>query len=201
MPAVIKTLVELERLKRLERTGWTLRGLPNATESVAAHSFGVGVTAMLLADLFVSRGIDLDVQKVLRIALLHDWAEVRVGDMPKTAAEYFGKEVRKKAETAAFSDVVSELSQAESYRALYDDYEQRKSIEARLVKVADVVDLLVEALALERAGHRGLNEFWEVLEKRDFQLDGLARQLVDEVLDSLVIARSELQKTSSGGNE
>lgn len=197
MSALLKTLIELERLKRLERTGWTLRGLPNGTESVASHSFGVGVTAMLLADVFVSRGIDLDVQKVLRMALLHDWAETRVGDMPKTAGEYFGKEVRKRAETSAFRDVVSELADAQTYMELYQDYEERKSLEARLVKVADVVDLLVEALALERAGYCGLSEFWEVLEERDFGLSGLSRQLIDEVLDSLVIARSELHKFTS----
>jgi putative hydrolase of HD superfamily len=197
MASIIKTLIELERLKRLERTGWTLRGLPNATESVASHSFGVGVTAMLLADLFIKRGVDLDIEKVLRISLVHDWAEVRVGDMPKTASGYFGKEVRKKAETAAFADVVAELNESKKYRELYDDYEQRRSVEARLVKVADVVDLLVEALALERAGHRNLDEFWEVLEERDFGLDGVPGQIVDEVLDSLVIVRSKLGETSS----
>src|SRR4030095_14922774 len=100
-------LIELQRLKRLERTGWTLRGLPNGTESVAAHSFGVSVTAMMLADRFIAAGLDVNVEKVLRIALLHDWVEVRVGDMPRTAKLYFGAEARKQAETAAFSDVVS----------------------------------------------------------------------------------------------
>src|SRR5438552_18759718 len=87
---VLKALVELQRLKRLDRTGWTLRGLPNGTESVSAHSFGVGVTAMLLADEFIAQGVVIDVERVLRMALLHDWAEVRVGDMPRTATEYFG---------------------------------------------------------------------------------------------------------------
>ena len=199
MAALLKTLIELERLKRLDRTGWTLRGLPNATESVASHSFGVGVTAMLLADLCARRGLALDVGKVLRIALLHDWSEVRVGDMPKTAVEYFGKELRRKAEMAAFSDIVSELAEAQYYKELHEEYELRASIEARLVKVADVVDLLVEALALERAGHRGLNEFWDVLKVRDFGLDGLARDIIDEVLDALVIARKEVQQSSSAG--
>ena len=82
---MLSTLIELQRLKRLDRTGWTLRGLPNGTESVASHSFGVSVTAMLLADKFAAHGIAVDLEKVLRIALLHDWAEVRVGDMPRTA--------------------------------------------------------------------------------------------------------------------
>jgi putative hydrolase of HD superfamily len=190
---MLSTLIELQRLKRLDRTGWTLRGLPNGTESVAAHSFGVGVTAMLLADEFISRGISVDVEKVLRIALLHDWAEVRVGDMPRTATFYFGSDARKEAETAAFSDVVRDVDSAEGlYGNLYSDYEQRSSLEARLVKAADVLDLLVQVLALERAGARGLDEFWEVAEQPDFNLEGEAEQIVQELLDSILNARREL---------
>lgn len=190
---MLSTLIELQRLKRLDRTGWTLRGLPNGTESVAAHSFGVGVTAMLLADKFNSRGISVDVEKVLRLALLHDWAEVRVGDMPRTATLYFGSEARKQAETAAFSDLVSDVDSAQGlYGALYRDYEQRSSLEARLVKAADVLDLLVQVLALERAGARGLDEFWEVAEQPEFNLEGEAEQIVHELLDSIMNARREL---------
>ena len=190
---MLSTLIELQRLKRLDRTGWTLRGLPNGTESVAAHSFGVGVTAMLLADKFISRGISVDVEKVLRVALLHDWAEVRVGDMPRTATFYFGSDARKEAETAAFSDVVRDVDSAEGlYGSLYSDYEQRSSLEARLVKAADVLDLLVQVLALERAGARGLDEFWEVAEQPDFNLEGEAEQIVHELLGSILNARREL---------
>jgi len=188
---MLATLIELQRLKRLDRTGWTLRGLPNGTESGAAHSFGVSVTAMLLADKFISHGISLDVEKVLRIALLHDWAEVRVGDMPRTATLYFGSEARKQAETAAFADLVADIDRTQ-YLSLYDDYEQRHSLEAKLVKAADVLDLLVEVLALERAGARGLDEFWEVAEKPDFNLDGTAEQIVQELLQAILKARSQL---------
>src|SRR5919206_4122028 len=109
---MLSTLIELQRLKRLERTGWILRGLPNGTESVAAHSFGVSVTAMLLADKLIAQGVAVNVEKILRIALLHDWAEARVGDMPRTASLYFGSEARKQAETAAFLDVVNEVDAA-----------------------------------------------------------------------------------------
>src|SRR5262249_4486786 len=115
---MLSTLIELQRLKRLDRTGWTLRGLPNGTESVAAHSFGVAVATMLLADELLARGVSVDVEKVLRMALLHDWAEVRVGDMPRIATAYFGAEARKQAETRAFADVVSELKR-DLYAALY----------------------------------------------------------------------------------
>ena len=191
---MLLTLIELQRLKRLDRTGWTLRGLPNGTESVASHSFGVSVTAMLLADKFVTQGIAVDLEKVLRIALLHDWAEVRVGDMPRTATLYFGSEVRKQAETAAFLDVVKPVDADGAYASLYHDYELRKSLEARLVKAADVLDLLIQVFALERAGARGLDEFWEVAEKPEFNLEGAAEQIVQELLQSILTARGELHK-------
>jgi len=190
---MLETLIELQRLKRLERTGWALRGLPNGTESVASHSFGVCVTAMLLADEAGARGLEVDCERVLRIALLHDWAETRVGDMPRTATVYFGADVRKSAETLAFADIIDGVGSAESeYRALYEDYEQRGSLEARLVKAADVIDLLVQAYALERSGAKGLEEFWQVAQQPDFQLPEVANEIVNEVLQSLLDARNKI---------
>lgn len=190
---MLSTLIELQRLKRLERTGWTLRGLPNGTESVAAHSFGVSVTAMLLVDEVKACGVSIDTERVLRMALLHDWAETRVGDMPRTATNYFGADVRKNAETLAFADIVGEAGAAHMlYESLYQDYEQRSSIEARLVKAADVIDLLIQAYALERAGARGLDEFWEVAEDADFQLPAAAEAVVRELLNAVLAARKSI---------
>ena len=190
---MLATLIELQRLKRLERTGWTLRGLPNGTESVASHSFGVCVTAMLLADEARARGLEVDCECVLRMALLHDWAETRVGDMPRTATGYFGADARKSAETLAFADIVDGVGSAESeYRALYEDFERRGSLEARLVKAADVIDLLVQAYALERSGAKGLDEFWQVAQQPDFQLPEVANEIVNEVLRSLLDARNKI---------
>jgi putative hydrolase of HD superfamily len=191
---MLPTLIELQRLKRLERTGWTLRGLPSGTESVAAHSFGVGVTAMLLADEVQSRGVTVDMERVLRMALLHDWAETRVGDLPRTAGKYFRAEARKAAETAAFGDIVSGAGGAKSeYKSLYRDYEQRHGLEAKLVKAADVLDLLIQAYALERAGATGLDEFWEVAHHADFQLPAIANEVVGELLQSILNERSKLE--------
>ena len=192
---MLATLIELQRLKRLDRSGWTLRGLANGTESVAAHSFGVAVTAMLLADEIRARGTTVDVEKVLRMALLHDWSETRVGDMPKTAVAYFGSEARKKAEIAAFADVVKEAGAGnEHYRALYQQYEARESLEAQIVKAADVIDLLVQALALERGGARGLDEFWEVAEADNLPIDGIPREVFNELISLLTEARRALPR-------
>src|SRR5918992_536170 len=74
---MLSLLIELQRLKRLDRTGWTLRGLPNGTESVAAHSFGVCVTAMMLADEIRMRGTNID-----NVRVLGDW--MSFGKLPRT---------------------------------------------------------------------------------------------------------------------
>jgi putative hydrolase of HD superfamily len=189
---MISTLVELQRLKRLDRTGWVLRGLAPGAESVAAHSYGVAVTAMLLADEIRSRGAEVNVERVLRMALLHDAAEVRVGDLPRTASEYFGSELRRKAERAAFDDVISALSDGtrELYSAIHQAYELRAGLEALIVKAADLIDLLVQAMAFERAGVRGLDEFWDGVLKRDFGLAAPAAEVIKECLDQLLALRN-----------
>jgi putative hydrolase of HD superfamily len=198
---MISTLIELQRLKGLERTGWMLRGIAPGAESVADHSYGVAVAAMLVADELIARGVAVDMECVLRVALLHDWAEVRVGDMPRTATEYFGAEARKRAERAAFEDIVGGIEAngvAEKYNALHEDYEERESLESRLVKAADVIDLLVQTLAFERAGGRGLDEFWDGVAERNLGLDGIAGEVVNEVLRQLVEERKKVQSRGQG---
>ena len=192
---MLSTLLELQRLKRLDRTGWVLRGLAPGAESVAAHSYGVAFTAMLLADEVRARGVKVDVERVLRIALLHDLAEARTGDMPRTMALYYGAEARRAAERAAFDDMVRDLGarRGADYGALHDDYERRESLEARLVKAADIVDLLAQALVFERGGARGLGEFWEGARERDFGLEGAAGEVVAEMFGALVAAREALK--------
>lgn len=192
---MISVLLELQRLKRLDRAGWVLRGQAPGAESVAAHSYGVALAAMMLADEVRARGVEADAERVLRLALLHDLAEIRTGDLPRTAARYYSAEARGRAERAAFDDIVRELGARRSaeYGALHEEYEERASLEARLVKAADIIDLLAQALTFERAGVRGLDEFWEGATECDFQLEGAAREVVNETIDALVAARGRLK--------
>jgi 5'-deoxynucleotidase YfbR-like HD superfamily hydrolase len=81
---------------------------------------------------------------------------------------------------------------AAAYKDLYHDYEQRNSLESRLVKAADVIDLLVQAHALERSGARGLDEFWQVVHEADFKLPAIAEEVVRQVFQSLLDARSKI---------
>ncbi|HEX8560993.1 MAG TPA: HD family hydrolase [Pyrinomonadaceae bacterium] len=193
---MLSVLLELQRLKRLDRTGWVLRGLPPGAESVAAHSYGVALTAMLLADECAARGAQVDAARVMRIALLHDLQETRTGDLPRTVAEYYGAEARRRAERMAFDAVMSGAGErhAREYAELHEDYESRASVEARLVKAADVIDLLAQALAFERAGSRGLGEFWEGAGSRDFGLEGVAREVVRETVAALLEERNRVER-------
>ena len=192
---MLSLLIELQRLKRLDRTGWVLRGLPVGAESVAAHSYGVAATAMLLADEVRARGVELDVERVLRLALLHDLVEARTGDMPRTAVKFYSAEVRERAERAAFDEMIETLEPArrDLYRDLHEDYERRATTEARLVKAADIIDLLAQALHFERAGVRGLGEFWEGAAEREFGLDGAAREVVAEIIGEMVAAHESIR--------
>ena len=83
-------LVEMARLKAIPRLGWLLRGVRDV-ESVAAHSYGVAFIAMLLVDRARQRGDEVDAGRTLRMALLHDLTEARIGDLPGTIKPYFDR--------------------------------------------------------------------------------------------------------------
>lgn len=172
-------------------------------ESVGAHTYGVAVAAMLLADEVRASGVKIDGERLLRLALLHDWAEARTGDMPRIAASaYYGAEARKHAEHRAFNDIIESLpgELAAGYRELHSDYEERRSLESRLVKAADVIDLLAQALTFERAGVRGLDEFWEEAGRRDFQFcDRVVETVVNRALSQLANERAKLKRDLSNG--
>jgi putative hydrolase of HD superfamily len=180
---LINFLAELTRLKSTPRIGWLLRGVRDV-ESVAAHSFGVAVIAMLLADRARARGVEVNVERLLRMALLHDLTEARTGDLPSTIKRYFGKAQIKAADEAIAKEIFTELGDfRESYLELFFDYEHRASIESRLVKAADKLDLLIQSREYEKGGARSLEEFWETADSdfAELGIDDLISDLVEEL--------------------
>ena len=79
---VVKFAYETGQLKRLPRAGWLLAGVRDP-ESVAEHSFRVGVLAYIIAAL---EGADPDRAAVL--GLFHDLPETRIGDVPSVGRPY-----------------------------------------------------------------------------------------------------------------
>ncbi|GAB4208508.1 MAG: HD domain-containing protein [Roseiflexaceae bacterium] len=145
-------------LKLTPRAGWLQRGVAQP-ESVAEHSFGVALLALLAGD-----AAGLDRGKILAIALLHDLAEATLGDLPASARRLFGAEAKHAAERRAMEELLAALPEP-GYQALWDEYARGSSPEARLVKGLDRIEMLVQALAYERAGSRALDEFWADAER------------------------------------
>lgn len=178
------TIVDLHArilsLKLLPRTGWLQRGLTNV-ESIAEHTFSVASLALLVGDMYP----DLDRGRVLAIALLHDLAEALIGDLPASARRLFGAAVKQEAERRALIELLAGLPQAEEYLDLWTEYAEGSSPEARLVKALDRLEMLSQALAYERAGHRGMAEFWHDIDFNESWSDefpmirALAARLVD----------------------
>jgi putative hydrolase of HD superfamily len=184
----IEFLDELMRLKAIPRVGWLLRGV-REVESVAAHSFGVAFIAMLLADRARARGMQIDIERVLRMALLHDLTEARTGDLPSTIKRYFEPSTLKAADERAAREILDGLDPLkEPYLGLWREYEQRQGLEARLVKAADKLDLLLQAYVYEKSGSRNLHEFWEGVDE-EFAALGLT-DLTEDLVEVLRERRS-----------
>lgn len=156
----LDTLLELQALDRLPRVGYAMRGVA-APESVAEHLFHVGFLVWLAG----REETGLDLGRALEIALLHDLAEVRLGDLPRPAARYFPSGTKAAAERAMLADILAPL--AGDPVSLLSDYQQGESREARLVAACDKLQLLIKAYFYYQAGNRGVAEFFAAFEHFD----------------------------------
>ncbi len=152
--SLLDLLLELQTLDRVPRMGWVLRGVPEA-ESVAEHSFHVALLVWQLAP----RIPEVDAGRAVGMALLHDLAEVRLGDLPRVAGRYFPPGAKSAAETNAEAELLAPL--ADSDRALLEEYRAGESPEARLVKACDKLQLMVKASVYEGWGVGALEKFWK----------------------------------------
>lgn len=151
--SLLELLLELQALDRVPRMGWALRGVPEA-ESVAEHSFHLAFLVWLLA----SQIAEVDVARAVGMALLHDVAEVRLGDLPRVAGRYFPAGTKSAAETGAEAELLAPLPDAS--RQLLEEYREGESPEARLVKACDKLQLMVKACVYEGWGAGALEKFW-----------------------------------------
>jgi putative hydrolase of HD superfamily len=146
-----------ENLKKLGRTGWALAGVDNIRqESVGDHSFGTILISLLISKALVKQGKQLDLGRVAMMATLHDLPESMTSDIPRIAVDLGGdllQEGKKEAEKKAFQ-LISKNSEffGEWFVNLWNDMEEKSSIEARIINGADIIDMLVHAVSLETSG-------------------------------------------------
>jgi len=141
------------RLKRLRRSGWVRHGIKDP-ESVASHMYGVAVLSLLL-----SEGEKVDVEKVLKMSLIHDLPEALTGDMTPDDKEYKRK---RQIEEDALKRMVSCLpgNVAKEMVCLNAELAAGRSPEARIVETADGLDMALTALEYGKSG-ADMGEFFD----------------------------------------
>lgn len=179
---LVSFVVATGRLKRVERTGWSIRHLPG--ESVADHTYRTCVLALLLSG--VVHG-ETDTEKVLIMSLFHDLAEGYIGDWDLEATNLVGKREKHTIEEGVVESLFSFLPEKlmEEYSTLWKEFLKGESREAKIVHAADKLEALVQAYELEKFGVSGwaVKEFSQGVYANDMPED--VKELVHAIVEEL----------------
>lgn len=132
MQQIVDFILELDKLKGVTRKTRPL-GL-DRQENSAEHSWQI---AMLAASLAPYAPEPVDMNRVIAMLLVHDIGEIDTGDTIVYATE--GWEERKAAEWLAVKRIFGLLpaAQADAFLALWQEFEDGQSAEARFAHAAD----------------------------------------------------------------
>lgn len=124
-----------EKLKCNTRHSWTSNG---RHESVAEHSWRMALFAMAIADEFS----ELDMNKVIKMCLIHDLGEAITGDIPT----FYKTENDENVELKAIDQLLNTVSGPfkESLQALFNEMDQLSTPEARLYKCIDKCEVVLQ---------------------------------------------------------
>jgi putative hydrolase of HD superfamily len=154
---IIHFYFEFVHLKHLYRQGWLARGIPeNRCESVAEHSFGMAVLAMILSDTMFP---DLNILKVLRMVLIHDFGEVYAGDI--IPEHQISPEEKHQLEQDSLKRIFATLPNGDEYIKIWDEFEQGLSAEAQFVRQIDKLEMALQASVYEHQQLNNLAEFFQ----------------------------------------
>jgi putative hydrolases of HD superfamily len=145
LAGVASFLFEMGHLKRVPRSGWLLLGVPQP-ESIAEHSFRVGLVGMALAAIEGA-----DVGHTAALCLLHDAHETRIGDVPSVGRAYVttaAPEAVSAHQTSAMPDAA-----AKAFQELTAEFEAGQTIEAQVARDADKLETLLQAVEYQAQGH------------------------------------------------
>ena len=153
---IIEAYFEFVQLKQLYRQGWLHNGiLLENCESVAEHSFGVALLALVLADEY---SVELDTAKVIRMALIHDLGEIYAGDF--TPADNIDRNDKYTLEKQSVAKVLEKLPNGFKWIALWEEYEIGESAESHFVKQLDKLEMALQASVYEHQGLADLSMFF-----------------------------------------
>ncbi|MEQ7222078.1 HD domain-containing protein [Vagococcus fluvialis] len=132
---ILKILSVAEKLKDTTRHCYTSKG---RHESVAEHSWMMTFFAFLLEDEF----LDLDINKVIKMCIIHDLGEVFTGDIPTFEKN---KEHEKLEEDLLYQWIISlPEKKSEEMLNLFEEMKKRETREAKLYKAIDSLEALIQ---------------------------------------------------------
>ena len=146
-----------QQLKLTPRTGWVNHGV-DKPESIADHMYRMSLMAMVAAKEMPG----LDQNRCVKLALIHDLAEAIVGDI--TPHDPVSKEKKAKMEADAMAkirDMLGDSLGGEEVEALWHEYEDQVTDEAKLLKDLDKLEMIMQAGEYERAQGKDLSQFFE----------------------------------------
>ena len=146
----INFLFEMGNIRLIDRM-WRRYHFENMA-NVAEHHFRVFWIAMIIA---AHEPGKIDTGKIAKLCLLHDITESRVGEVDYISRQYVDRK-----EESAINDMLQGVSLKDEYLALWHEYELRESIESKIVKDADTIDVDMELAEQSASGHT-LPKKWE----------------------------------------
>ncbi|TXH67969.1 MAG: GNAT family N-acetyltransferase [Thiothrix sp.] len=129
-------LVEAERLKDVLRTAHTRTG---KQESTAEHTWRLCLFILCFADQLP----DLNLLKVLKMAVLHDLGEAIHGDVPAIDQQGVNKLAQERTDLLTLMQALPVEVQAE-FLSLWDEYNQAQTPEAQAVKAFDKLETILQ---------------------------------------------------------
>jgi putative hydrolases of HD superfamily len=104
--------------------------------NLADHHFRVMWLSMILAKM---EGKKVNMERILRMALVHDITESRTGDV-----HYISRQYTKRDEHKAIIDILENTGLKSEMMNVWKEYEERKTLESKIVKDADWLDVDLE---------------------------------------------------------
>jgi putative hydrolases of HD superfamily len=166
-------LYEVGILNLTPRSG--LRHLGGYKQSIAEHNHRMLFIALVLAEFEKEKGKKINLEKLLMMVMMHDFAEARALDLDWISQKYNTSD-----EDRAIKDAVKNLSFGDRLSSLYEEYKERKTTEAILAKEADHLELLLTLREIQETGNKQAIDWIKPSLKR-LQTDA-GKKLAKEIL-------------------
>lgn len=179
LKSLLDVFMTLQVTKELPRQGFINFGFKrNESDSVAAHSYTVTAFAFLLALSLKKEGWQVDESLVLKMALLHDMGEAISGDVGYHVKRFAG-DMFHQVEMHTFGMLVESLAVESEVKDLFVRYNKMDTLEAKVVKCADVLDAYLQMHLTPGADMHSVDMFMSEKTKSFGGDDLFGDQLVD----------------------